>query len=113
MRTGWQLLDELELPADSVAEGVFRTWLTGTLARLDLESGVLNRILESAQEGVARLERTSASAKIERVRMALLVPQEDAARGQSWGFFRVEKSISRADSSFAAFRAIEFYLYRE
>jgi ribosome maturation protein Sdo1 len=113
MSTGWQFLDELELPVSSDAEYHLRTWLTSSLNPLNMHADVLNKVLKSAQEAVARLIRAEVAIKLERIKITLLVPAECTSKGQSWGFFRVEKSMNRTENTLAPGCAIEFYLYQE
>lgn len=113
MITGWQFLGELELPVGSDAERIVHTWLTKSLDPLNMHVDFLNKVLMSAQEAVARAIRAEAVMKFGRIQITLFFPSERALKGQSWGFFRVEKIMDTLEGAMAPARGIEFYLYLE
>lgn len=100
----WQLLGELKLALGSRADGAISAWLTELFKPLQLHPDFLNRILKSAQDATARL--LQAGLPLEHIHLMIFVPQDRAAAGQSWGFFRIEKTQDPD-------HAVEFYLYPE
>ena len=111
--TGWQILGELELPAGASVEDALYTWLTEVLHPLHLQPELLNKILVSAQEAVARAAHTGIVEKFEHIHLMVLVPAARREQERTWGFFRLEKIEDAKAPRTAGDHAVEFYLYGE
>lgn len=112
--SSWQILEELELPLDSDGAGVINTWLKEILNPLRLHTDLINRILKSAQDAVARA-RASIGSEIENghIHLLVLVPRDHKTDAKTWGFFRIEKLASIGRDRNPLDHSIEFYLYIE
>lgn len=107
------MLGELILPVDSNPNELISAWLTEQLAPLDLHENFLNRILKSAQNYVGRALSPEAGVPFGHIHLSIFGPNGRISKGQTWGFFRIEK-IDSAESSVAQpDHAVEFYLYQE
>jgi hypothetical protein len=62
---GWRLLGELELPAGASVEDALHAWLTEILHPLNLQAELVNKIIASAQDAVARAIRTDTMPRFE------------------------------------------------
>lgn len=111
--TGWQLLGELELPADSNRVDGANVPLAKLLAPLNLRTDFMNRILKSAQDALARAMQAGPVMNFEHVHLLLFVPPDPDPGEKNWGFFRIEKIDHESDGIPAAAHTIEFYLYWE
>ena len=109
--TDWQILGELELPISSESDGAINRWLTETLLPMHLPTDFLNKVLKSAQDTVARMMLNEM--KFEHIHLLIFVPVDRTSRGQTWGFFRIEKIESQMEVRNHPHHAIEFYLYLE
>lgn len=111
--TDWQILGKLELPVGSEADPAVIMWLTELLHPLGLHMDFLSNVLKSAQEAAARAMQVENVMKFEHVHLVIFLPQERASKGQTWGFFRIEKIESVEQDKSPSDHAIELYLYRE
>lgn len=112
-RTGWQVLGELELTVGSNVEEHIRAWLMELLIPLDLHENFLNKLFASAQEYSLRALHSTMGSGHGHVHLAILVQQEYAPFGNTWGFFRIEKIDSSEENLSHPDHVVEFYLYRE
>lgn len=112
-RTGWQILGELELTVASNAEQSIRAWLTELLVPLHLHESFLNKLFASAHEYSIRALHSTMESGHGHIHLAILVQQEHASNGRSWGFFRIEKIDSSEENLSHPDRVVEFYLYVE
>ena len=111
--TGWQILGELELPAGASMEDALYAWLTKILHPLNLQAELLNKIIASAQDAVARTVHAEILLKFEHIHLTVFVPSAREEQEQAWGFFRLEKIEDMKEEQTAGNHAIEFYLYGE
>jgi hypothetical protein len=111
--TRWQILGELELPAGASMEDTLYTWLTEVLHPLHLQAGLLNQVIVSAQEAVARAAQTGIVEKFEHIHLMVLVPIRRKRKERAWGFFRLEKIENAKAPQTTGDHAVEFYLYGE
>jgi hypothetical protein len=109
--TSWQILGELTLPAGSNAGESIHAWLTEILNPLHLPMGMMEKILRSAQETAGRIAQPEA--KLEHIHFLVFAPVHHTSKGQTWGFFRIEKIEQANPFTDAPDHAIEFYLYLE
>jgi hypothetical protein len=110
---GWQLLCELELPVVNDVEQTVHGWMAESLEPLALQKDFMNKVLRSAQRAVARTVRREPGLKLEYIQIMVFVPLRHDVKDQSWGFFRIEKSIAEAQNAVARGQTIVFYLYLE
>jgi hypothetical protein len=73
----------------------------------------LSKVLKSAHDAAVRAMQVENMMKFEHIHFIIFVPQERASKGQTWGFFRVEKIESVGQDKKPPDHAIEFYLYLE
>jgi hypothetical protein len=108
---GWQILGELELTVNPDTDHTVGKWLAMILSPIDLPADFLNKVLKSAQEAAARAMQSETVMKFDHTHLLVLAPQDHVSKGQTWGFFRIEKiEGAKADES-PPDHAIEFYLY--
>lgn len=110
---GWQILGELELPVGASVEDALYAWLTEILHSLCLQAELLNKIIASAQDAVARAVHAEIMYKFKHIHLVVLVPSEREAKEQAWGFFRLEKIEDAKEEQTGGDHAVEFYLYGE
>lgn len=111
---GWQILGELELPVGASVEDALYAWLTEVIQPLNLQTELLNKILASAQDAVARAIQAKIMHKFEHIHLLVFVPSEREAKAQAWSFFRLEKIEDvKKEGQSGGDHTIEFYLYRE
>lgn len=113
IKTGWQILGELEVPVASDADGAIRTWLVELLAPLSLNADFLNKVLKSAQASITRAQQPSNEMIFGHVHLSIFAPYERTSKGSTWGFFRIEKIDSRDHDKDHPDHSVEFYLYLE
>ena len=82
-------------------------WLAEALRPLGLQGTLLNAILESAQQAVAR----AFAKKHARVNLLVFAPADELPPEQAWGFFLIEKMQPMGHDPPAA--AVQVYLYLE
>jgi hypothetical protein len=109
----WQILGELKLPAGAGTDAAIQTWLMEILDTLHLHVDFLNKILRSTQDAVARILQADALLKLEHTHLIIFAPQNRTAKGQSWGFFCIEKMDELVQNRETADHSIELYLYLE
>jgi hypothetical protein len=112
-RPGWRLLGELELATNSDTDHSSNEWLTVILGPLNLQDDFVNKVLKSAQDAMERAVQTEPVRQFGHLHLLIFVPVEQASKGGTWGFFRIEKVERAADGDQNPDHAIEFYLYFE
>jgi hypothetical protein len=80
---------------------------------LNLNTNLLNKILNSAQTTTARILRADAKVPLEYIHLLVLAPSNRASKRQTWGFFSVERLKDTKEGAVANDHAIEIYLYME
>ena len=110
---GWQILGELELPVGASVVDALYAWLTEILHPVNLQAELLNQIIASAQEGIARAIHAEIMLKFEHIHLTVFVQSERAVREQVWGFFRLEKIEDMKDEQTGSDHTVEIYLYGE
>jgi len=110
--SGWQILGELELAVNPDIDHTVGKWLATILSPLDLAADFLNKVLKSAQDAAARAMQSEAVIKFRHTHLLVFAAEARASKGQTWGFFRIEKIDGAADEN-SPNHAIEFYLYVE
>jgi len=108
---GWQILGELELPVGASAENALYAWLTEILHPLNLQAELLNKIIASAQDAVARAIQAEVTLKFEHIHLTVFVPSAREEKEKAWGFFRLEKIEDTKEDQTDGDHAVEFYLY--
>ena len=111
--SSWQMLGELVLPVGTDPNELIFAWLTELLAPLGLHENFVNRVLKSAQNYVGRALSPNAGVPFGHIHLAIFGPNEQTSKGQTWGFFRIEKIDSAEPSVVHPDHAVEFYLYQE
>jgi len=109
----WQMLGELILSAGSKPDELIALWLKELLAPLGLHENFLTRVLQSAQKYAGRALRADADAHFGHIHLFVFGPNERTPKGQSWGFFRIEKIDNSNPNLSHPDHTVEFYLYRE
>lgn len=109
----WRLLGELELPVGASVEDALNTWLTEILHPLNLQAELVNKIIASAQDAIARTIQAEIMLKFEHIHLAVFVPSARQEKEQAWGFFRLEKIEDAKEEPTGGDHAVEFYLYGE
>ena len=108
---GWQILGEQELPVGASVEDALYAWLTEVLYPLNLQAELLNKIIASAKDAVARAVQAEIMLKFEHIHLTVFVPSEREEKEQAWGFFRLEKIEDTKENQIGGDHAVEFYLY--
>ena len=112
--TDWRILGELELTIDEEADGVISAWLTEILNPFCLHADFLKKVLKSAQDAAGRATQSeNIHLDLEHSHLLVFLPGTGASKGQTWGFFRIEKFESATQDKNPSDHAIEFYLYLE
>ena len=109
----WQILGELELPIGVSMDDAIHAWLMELLSPLNLYEDILNKIRMSAQNVTTRIPQVETRMKFEHIHLTVYVPANLTSKGQSWGFFRVERIINATTDVTVPDHAIDFYLYLE
>ena len=112
--SGWRILGELELPIGAEANGIVSAWLTKVLNPINLHMDFLSKLTKSAEDAAIRaIMSERAQTEFEHIHLIIFAPVDRTSRGETWGFFRIEKvgSSSRRGKSFD--HSIELYLYLE
>lgn len=109
----WQLLGELILPLGLNTKDLLSAGLAELLAPLELHENFLNRVLKSAQNYVGRALTSDAGVPFGEIHLYIFGPNERMSKGQTWGFFRIEKIDSHEQNLADPDHTVEFYLYRE
>jgi len=110
---GWQILGELELPVGASVEDTLNSWLTKILQPLHFQPELLNKIIVSAQDAVARSVHAEIMDKFVHIHLVVFVLSERDAKEKAWGFFHLEKIEDPKDEQAGGDHAVEFYLYGE
>jgi hypothetical protein len=110
--TDWLKIGELKLPFGVDAEAMINAWLSKTVTPLHLHVGFLNKVLASAREAATRAMQSESVMAFDHIHLLVFVLERLDPKGQTWGFFRIEKVDSATDVS-RPNHAIEFYLYLE
>ena len=108
----WQTLGELELTAGFGSEHTVNKWLVVILARLNLYTDFLDKVLKAAQEAVSRAMQAEGVRKFEHLHLLIFVPAEHLQNNQNWGFYRIEKVEQTAGKAIPD-HTIELYLYQD
>ena len=111
-RTNWQSLGQLKLVAGSNPDGTIKGWLMDALADFSLPGDLISRLLASIEEATARvLSPDGVDGQFEYLEVVVLAPPKQVAKGQTWGFFRVERASTDSLSRSTKGHCIEYYLY--
>jgi hypothetical protein len=110
---GWQLVGELRLPVGSKNDDTIHNWMTEILGPLQLQRTVIDKVLQSAKETAARVVHFETATKFAHVHFLVFAPVNSASKGQTWGFFRIEKVEFAKSFKDLPDHAVEFYLYLE
>ena len=111
--SNWQMLGELVLPIGSDIKELISATLAELLAPLELHENFLNRVFKSAQNYAGRALTPDANVPCGVIHLYIFGPNERMSKGQTWGFFRIEKiDISEQNVAYPE-HTVEFYLYRE
>ena len=111
--SSWQMLGELILSVGSNPDELISLWLKEQLAPLGLHEKFLTRVLQSAQNYAGRALRADMEAQFGHIHLSLFGPNERTSKGQTWGFFRIEKIDSGDQNLSHPDHTLEFYLSRE
>ena len=101
------------MPIGSDSNELISARLAELLAPLELHENFLNRVLKSAQNYVGRALTPDAGVPFGEIHLSIFVPNARMSKGQTWGFFRIEKIDSQAQNVADPDHTVEFYLYRE
>jgi hypothetical protein len=107
---GWQILGELELTVNPDTDRTVGKWLGIILSPLALPADFLNQVLMSAQEAAMGAMQSETALKFEHTHLLVFGPERLDAKGQTWGFFRIEKIAKTGDGIYPD-HTVEFYLY--
>jgi hypothetical protein len=111
--TDWQVLGELELPPGVEARARINTWLLDVLTSLHLPVDFLKKVLKSAEDAVGRSVQTEVVMACRHIHLLIYVPANRPLNAQTWGFFRIEKAATSAESEHTRAHVIELYLFLE
>ena len=92
-------------------DDAIHAWLTEVLDPLNLYTDFLDKILQSAQDAATRVWQAEPRMESEHIHLFIFVPHDYFSKGQTWGFFRIEKIENATGDKTAHDHAIEFYLY--
>ena len=110
--TDWHPLGELKVRAGSDIEGDIQAWLTQTLAPLELQTDFASKILRSAREAAARaLDAKENGIEYRHIHLLAFAAHNHRDKGQTWGFFRLEKLEASPTVGNLPDHSIELYLY--
>ena len=111
--TDWQLLDELELSVGSSIDDKIdiNVWLMEILSPLELHIDFFKRVLNSAQDAIARAMHILPKTEPTYIHLLIFVPAERTSNRQMWGFFRIEKIGDSSVAGNPSNHSIELYLY--
>jgi hypothetical protein len=111
-RTDWRKLGELKLQAGSNPDGTIKTWLTHILSNFSLSDDLANRLLKSMEDAAVRvLIFDGAEVQLGYLEIVVLAPADLASQGQTWGFFRVERTSPDSNNENPKGHCIDYYLY--
>lgn len=110
----WQILGELNLSVGSNAYDALSRWLMEVLSPLSLHADFLNQVLKSARGVAARdIQFESTALEFKHIHFLVFAPENRSLKGQTWGFFRIEKVGTSSKARNPSDHSIEFYLYFE
>jgi len=109
----WQILGELELSVGASLEEALYAWLIEILRSLHFQPELINKIILSAQDAIARAVHAETMDKFKHIHLVVFVPSELEEKEPAWGFFRLEKIEDSKDEQTGGDHAVEFYLYGE
>ena len=111
-RNDWQILGKLQLRDHSNANGTIDHWLTGILTTFSLPDDLVGKIRTSIEDAVVRiLSPDTAGRNFEYLEIVVLGPSEQTAKGNTWGFFRLERVSTDSQIESAKGHCVEYYLY--
>ena len=111
--TDWQFLGELKLSIGSNVDGTINAWLTKSLSPLNLHADFLGKILKSVEEAAEHAMKSEvAEATFEYLYILIFAPGGHP-KGQTWGFFRVERTDTTTKTKNPNRYVIEYYLYQD
>ena len=111
--SSWHMLGDLMVPVGSSPNEIISAWLRELLAPLELHENFLNRVLQSVQNYAGRALDQDAGVPFGHIHLSIFGPNERTSRGQTWGFFRIEKIDSAERNVTHPDHRVEFYLYQE
>ena len=111
-RTDWRKLGELKLQTGSNPDGSIKTWLTHILSDFSLSNDLINKLLKSMEDAAVRvLVPDGTEAQLEHLEIVVLAPEDLVPQGQTWGFFRVERTSTDSEADDSPGHCIDYYLY--
>jgi hypothetical protein len=110
---GWQILAELVLPVEVSTGDAIHEWLADSLQPLNLPADFMDKILRSALDIATRSMQADALEKPDHTHIIILVMQQYAENGKSWGFFQVDKIEGPKELHHLSDHTVEYYLYVE
>jgi hypothetical protein len=112
--TDWQNLGKLELPTGHPGNGAIEPWIIEILEPLIPPADFLRKLISSANQAVDRVIGSMSHANEENhILLRIFAPNNHTSQGQTWGFFRIEKTGLRSDFEGVSPHLIDFYLYLE
>ncbi|HEX5943290.1 MAG TPA: hypothetical protein VFY66_13500 [Anaerolineales bacterium] len=109
----WHMLGDLSLPVGASPNEIISAWLIELLAPLHLHENFLNRVIKSVQDYAGRALNQDAGVPFGHIHLSIFGPNERTSKGQTWGFFRIEKIDSAEHNAAHPDHTVEFYLYQE
>jgi hypothetical protein len=73
----------------------------------------MNKVSKSAWEAATRAMQTEQVNKFDHIHLLVFAPKCPGSKGQTWGFFRIEKVEIAPENENPGRHSIEFYLYPE
>ena len=111
-RHGWQILGEMQLQDNANSNDIIEHWLTSILAPFHLPNDFVAKIRTSIEDAVVRiLSPDTAGRNFEYLEIVVLGPSEQTAKGNTWGFFRLERVSTDSQIESAKGHCVEYYLY--
>jgi hypothetical protein len=111
-QTDWRKLGELKLRAGSNPDRSIKTWLTHILSDFSLPNDLVNKLLRSMEDAAVRvLVPDGVEAQLEHLEIVVLAPEDMISQGQTWGFFRVERTSTDSEADDSLGHSIDYYLY--
>lgn len=92
---------------------MIHSWIAEQLAPLDLATGFVNRVAQSAHDATLRYLRPNAELASGHIHLSIHAPGQILTKGGTWGFFHMERIQHKDSSTVAGDHTIEFYLYVE
>lgn len=111
-QTDWRKLGDLKLRAGSNPDGIIKTWLIPILSDFSLPNDLINKLLKSMEDAATRvLIPDGTEAQLEHLEIIVLAPEDLVSQGQTWGFFRVERTSTDSEGDDSLGHSIDYYLY--